>query len=226
VKRLHLTVEGQTEQEFAVTVLQPHLAAFNVFLARPRLTGPHGRRGGRIPQGGMFNRFVHALNDMRRWLREDQSADARFSMMVDLYSLPPDFPRHAAARALTDPHAQAQLLEYALAQEIADPRFIPSLQVHEFEALILADPARIASLIEKREKEIQELCGECGLFLNPELINDGQHTHPKARIRRHIPEYDENVHGPLLAEEIGLQNLRARCPHFAEWLTRLETLDR
>ncbi len=92
MKRLYLTVEGQTEQAFAVDVLQPHLRGFDVFVSRPRLTGPHGRRKGRIPGGGMFNRFQHALNDIRRWLKEDQSGDARFSMMVDLYSLPSDFP--------------------------------------------------------------------------------------------------------------------------------------
>lgn len=225
MKRLHLTVEGQTEQEFAVGVLQPYLAAFNVFLAKPRLTGPHGRRGGRIPQGGLFNTFVHALNDMRRWLREDQSTDARFSMMVDLYHLPRDFPDHDAAMALTDPYAQTRHLEQALVREMNDSRFISYLQVHEFEALILSDPARIGSLIEGREREIEDLVQECQAFANPELINHGQHGHPKARIQKYVPEYDENVHGPLLAEDIGLQLLRARCPHFGEWLTCLEKLD-
>jgi hypothetical protein len=226
MKRLHVTVEGQTEQEFAVGLLQPHLAAFNVFLCKPRLTGPHGRRGGRIPQGGMFNTFVHALNDMRRWLREDRSADARFSMMVDLYHLPHDFPDHSTAMALADPYAQARHLEQALAGEMNDPRFIPYLQVHEFEALILSDPPRIGSLIEGRDREILDLDQECQTFTSPELINHGQHSHPKARIRKYLPEYDENVHGPLLAEDIGLLTLRARCPHFGEWLTVLENLDR
>lgn len=225
MKRLHLTVEGQTEQEFAVSLLKPHLAAFNVFHEKPRLTGPHGRRGGRIPQGGMFNTFVHALNDMRRWLRGDPSADARFSMMVDLYGLPHDFPDYEAAMALADPYAQVRHLEQALAREMNDPRFIPYLQLHEFEALILSDPPRIGLLIEGRDKEVRDLTQECQPFASPELINDGQHTHPKARIQKYLPEYHENVHGPLLAENIGLQVLRDRCPHFGEWLTHLENLD-
>jgi hypothetical protein len=88
VKNLYLTVEGQTEEAFAGELLQPHLSAFNVFLWPPRFTGPHGRRHGRIPRGGMFQTFRHALEDMRRWLKENQSPDARFSMMVDLYHLP------------------------------------------------------------------------------------------------------------------------------------------
>ena len=88
MKNLYLTVEGQTEEDFALKLLQPHLTAFGVFVWPPRFTGPHGRRRGRIPQGGMFHTFRHALEDMRRWLKENHSADARFSMMVDLYHLP------------------------------------------------------------------------------------------------------------------------------------------
>lgn len=52
MKRLYLTVEGQTEEQFALKVVQPHLVNFNVFLHPPRFMGPHGRRRGRIPRGG------------------------------------------------------------------------------------------------------------------------------------------------------------------------------
>ncbi len=90
--RLYLTVEGQTEQAFAVDVLRPHLADFGVVVVKPRLTGLHGRRGGRIPRGGLLGTFGHALRDIQRWLSEDRSEEARFSTMVDLYSLPHDFP--------------------------------------------------------------------------------------------------------------------------------------
>ena len=78
MKNLYLTVEGQTEETFARDLLEPHLAAFNVFLWPPRFTGPHGRRHGRVPRGGMFNTFHHALEDMRRWLKEIRSPDVPF----------------------------------------------------------------------------------------------------------------------------------------------------
>ncbi len=38
-------------------------------------------------------------------MKEDKSADARFSMMVDLYSLPTDFPGYDDAMTSMDPHA-------------------------------------------------------------------------------------------------------------------------
>lgn len=226
MKRLYLTVEGQTEEEFANKVLQEHLCAFNVFLHAPRLTGPHGRRRGRVPRGGMFNTFVHALEDMRRWMREDSSPDARFSMVVDLYQLPADFPGNTQAMRFDDGHRQADALEQALATELGDPRFLPYLQVHEFEALVLSEPARFADWFEDRRRAVDALTEECSRFGSPEQINHGQHSHPKARIQRYFPDYDENVHGPLLGESIGLPIMRRRCPHFDQWLSRLEGLDR
>jgi hypothetical protein len=120
---------------------------------------------------------------------------------------------------------QADTLQQALATEVADARFVPYLQVHEYEALVLADPRRIAMLYEAVPAQIEGLCEECGEFATPEEIDHGRQSHPKYRIQRHFPEYDENVAGPLIAENIGLPVLRHRCPHFGEWLTRLENLD-
>ncbi len=225
MKRLNLTVEGQTEQTFAVNVLQPHLAQFNVMVVRPRLTGLHARRKGRIPTGGLLNTFRHSLGDIRRWMSEDKSPDARFSMMVDLYSLPTDFPGYQEAIELADPYKRAAYLEEALASELADARFIPYLQVHEFEALVLADPDSFCDWFDGIDNQVANLKTECAHFQTPERINDGQETHPKARIKKHIEDYDENVDGPALAEAVGLTAIKKQCPHFAEWLTTLEQLD-
>ncbi len=59
---------------------------------------------------------------------------------------------------------------------------------------------------------------------NPELINDGKFTAPSKRIIKEIPEYDKVNAGPLIVEKIGLDVLRRGCPHFNEWLTKLEDL--
>ena len=147
-------------------------------------------------------------------------------MMVDLYALPHDVPGHAEAMTLADPHAQAATLEAALADAVKDKRFIPYVQVHEFEALLLAAPAKFAELFERRERQIAMLVAECGPFASPELINHGQHTHPKVRIKKYLEDYDENVDGPLLAQAVGLNLIRQKCPHFDQWLTKLENLDR
>lgn len=222
--RLLLTVEGQTEQAFAVDALGPHLAAFNVYIEKPRLTGTNKRRKGRIPQGGM-NKFQHPLEDIRKWMREVESPDARFSMMVDLYSLPKDFPGYDNAMVSSDPYEQAKVLEEALAAELGDRRFIPYLQVHEFEALVLSKPEVFCDWFENAQRSAAALAAECSSYDSPELIDHGKETHPKARIRKHFRDYDENVDGPMLAKEIGLASIRSKCPHFDRWLKKLEELD-
>jgi hypothetical protein len=222
--RLCMTVEGQTEQAFAAQVLTPHLARSGVMLAKPRLTGPISRRKGRIPRGGMLGTFAHALGDMKRWLKEDREENVRFTMMVDLYGLPSDFPAYGSAMDERDPYRRADVLEAALAEEIKDERFIPYLQVHEFEALVLAQPEAFARLFENSERATNKLTRVCRDYDTPEKIDDGQDTHPKARIRSLFPDYDENVDGPLLAHDIGLDVIRNACPHFHRWLTALEEL--
>ena len=70
------------------------------------------------------------------------------------------------------------------------------------------------------------LIAECDRFASPELINHGQHTHPKARIKKYLVDYGEKADGPPLAQAIGLDRIRQKCPHFDQWLTKLENLDR
>jgi hypothetical protein len=60
----------------------------------------------------------------------------------------------------------------------------------------------------------------------PEEINDGDQTHPSARLEKHIPSYrraKKRVGAPAAAD-IGLPILREKCPHFGQWLTSLEKL--
>lgn len=225
MKRLYLTVEGQTEAAFVRDVLTPHLANFNVLVHPPRLTGLHKRRVGKIPGGGLLGTFQHALFDMKTWTKEDKSPEARFSMMVDLYHLPRDFPGYEKSMERASGWEQAEVLERELSAVMNDERFLPYLQVHEFEALVLTEPLRLRMLYEVTDARIKILDSGCGKFSSPEEINHGQHTHPKSRIQQVIPEYDENIAGPLLAQDIGLIRIATVCPHFGGWLRRLESLD-
>ncbi len=146
-------------------------------------------------------------------------------MMVDLYHIPHDFPGYAEAMAHADCYRQVEILETAIAAERSDARFIAYLQVHEFEALVLSDPGKFADWFGDRQPALAGLTAECQPYDTPERIDHGPHSHPKARIEKHFADYDENIHGPLLAYAIGLPALWARCPHFDRWLARLEQLD-
>ena len=58
----------------------------------------------------------------------------------------------------------------------------------------------------------------------PEDINDDPHSAPSKRILTVWPDYQKTFHGPLIACDIGLDVIRAACPHFSAWLRRLEAL--
>ena len=102
-------------------------------------------------------------------------------------------------------------------------RFIPYVQMHEFEALLFSDPARFASGIgcPKLEQGFNKI--RCQ-FETPEHINNGQQTSPSKRILELMPEYQKTVFGPLAVLEIGLATIRKNCPLFDRWLSDLELL--
>lgn len=58
------------------------------------------------------------------------------------------------------------------------------------------------------------------------MIDDGRTTAPSKRIIQKIPIYQgaKTSAAPLIAEKIGLTKIREKCPHFDEWMTRLEGL--
>ena len=51
-------------------------------------------------------------------------------------------------------------------------------------------------------------------------------ANPSKRIIAQFPEYKDlkTTVGPRMAERIGLENIRSKCPHFKAWIGRLEKL--
>jgi hypothetical protein len=117
-------------------------------------------------------------------------------------------------------------LEEALGKDFDHPRFVPYIQLHEFEALLLADPSKFDWEFIEHDAAIRRLQALAASVATPELIDDGEHTAPSKRIIAEIPEYAgrKASAGPLIASKIGLPVLRQKCPHFDDWLRRIETL--
>lgn len=144
--------------------------------------------------------------------------------MIDLFKLSGDFPHLSEVRNLP-PLERVRVLEKHFAHDIDDPRFIPYLQLHEFEALILVGLAELEHQHPNRRRDIKELCERLAReSSDPEEV-DGLRP-PSYRIKEVIPEYNKRVDGLATAERIGLPRLRERCRHFGEWLSRLESIHR
>ena len=221
--RLNIIVEGQTEEAFVNQTLKPHLSRFSIGVSA-RVVTTRKERGTKY-RGGLSTYFK-AKRDITLWTKQDRNADVRFTTMFDLYGLPTDFPGYKSAAADADPYQRVLALEDAFRKEISDRRFIPYIQLHEFEALILSDPRQLDSQFDNRADGIAKLETMATQFPSPEHINDNANTAPSKRIIREIPEYEGSKvsAGPIVAEKIGLSTLRSKCAHFAEWLEKLESL--
>ena len=218
--RLYITVEGPTEKEFADSALKPHLARFEIDV-RPRVVITSRKLGKR---GGILG-FQKLQGDLTRLMKEDQQDEARFTTMIDLYALPKQFPGWEEAQKKSNPLDRVTALENALEAEFSEPRFLPYIQLHEFEALLYCDLAQLQQRISDSDAGIEALRREIGI-LQPEDIDEGPETAPSKRIIRHVPIYERNKIrvGAPAAAAIGLTTLRTKCHHFGDWLSRLEAL--
>ena len=213
-------MEGHAEKAFAVATLAPHLAQFSVNL-QTRIVVTNRKLGAR--GGGTY--FATFKGDLALLMQDQSNADVRFSSMIDLYALPQDFPKWQEAQPIEPPVLRVQFLQNAWSELVDDSRFLPFIQLHEFEALLYCNLAELEKRIEDSAQGIEALRQEVGT-MPPELINDGLTTAPSKRIIRHVPSYAKTKVrvGAPAASAIGLVELRKKCPHFDSWVARLEGL--
>jgi hypothetical protein len=114
-------------------------------------------------------------------------------------------------------------LEGRLRLDIGESNFIPFIMAHEFEALLFANPEKFEDWTDS-ENVVRELKSAASKFSSPEDINDNPEQAPSKRIMAAMPSYEKTFHGPIIAAEIGIDELRRSCAHFAEWLSQLEKL--
>ena len=215
--------EGQTEEAFIRQLVAPALAERTVFVS-PRLlrTSRQGRGGGLTK-----DRVLHHLP---RILKERD--DVYVSTFFDLYGLAPDFPGLSEASVSTDPIQRAVGIEAAFGDAVVElagcrrAQFVPHIQPHEFESLLFADVSAFATARSAWHGCLPQLARVREQYPTPEHINDGQTTHPSARLGRLLsrPNYSKRADGLTVAANIGLPRIREECRHFAQWLSRLEAL--
>lgn len=215
-----MLVEGQSEEAFVKQTLAPWLAASGVLVQGPIVLWTK-----RLPAGGGHRGGVGSWEQIRKNLSPLLAdGDAWVTTLLDFYGLPDDVPGLAEHKGRGAADQQAASLQAELAAAFGHaPRFLPFLALHEFEAWLFAAPEVVATHF-GNPAIATRLAGEIPDPGGPEAINHGHDTHPKARLRKHCPGYKETSDGPTVLAKIGIPAIRARCPHFAGWLARLEAL--
>lgn len=226
VARLLVHVEGVTEETFVNEVLAERLIALGYQRVGARLLGNARQRDRR----GGIRGWATVRRDISRHLLEDAGCIA--TMMVDYYGLPQSgdkaWPGRAPATALSVPE-RGPCVEMALLNDLAQHiegafdrrRFIPFVIVHEFEGLLFSDCEAFARGIGQSglAEKLQAIRDQ---FASPEEINDSSTMAPSKRVEALVAGYSKPLYGNLAALEVGLDSMTADCPHFRDWLTRLE----
>ncbi|KPX03483.1 DUF4276 family protein [Pseudomonas syringae pv. coryli] len=218
--RVHVICEGQTEEMFINEVLAQAFQNLDIYLI-PALIGKPGHKGGNF-------RFERLLSDVEKRLLGDRQAYC--TTFFDFYGLPEEFPGKANASCKSTVDEKADCLLEAMTERLANKlgdeamrRFIPYVQMYEFEGLLFSCPTRLAVGINQPalEDRFLHIRNE---FETPEAINNSPMTAPSKRLQKLYDGYEKPLHGSLAAIEIGLPIIRQQCTRFDAWLRQIEAL--
>jgi hypothetical protein len=219
VSRVHILVEGQTEETFTRDILAPHLYTRGVYLYITIIRTKRVKDGPDF-KGGITS-YERVRNDLERLLHDANAVAV--TTMFDFYGLPTEFPGKASMPA-GDCYSRVAHVEEEFRKDINHDKFIPYLVLHEFEGLMFSMPEVIAEMFPERNAR-RRLQAIRDTFNSPEEINDNPTTAPSKRLKQIFGStYQKTLHGPLITGAIGLDVLRRECPNFNDWLARLEAL--
>lgn len=216
MQRVIVICEGQTEVEFCKQLLVPYFSGKAIFIYTPLIKKSGG---GIVPWSSL-------KKQIERHLTQDRLAYV--SLFVDYYGITAkfNFPGWETAHKEVDKSKRMEILENEMKRDInitLQSRFIPYLQLHEFEGLLFNNlEAFEATIPESDFLDKRELRDVLEKFPNPELINDTPENAPSFRLKRCLKGYNKIVYGAMLAEQIGLKKIMDKSPRFNAWIRKVE----
>lgn len=214
MRRLIIVCEGQSEQAFVENVLSPYLYSWgNVYDVRGTLIPTSkGHTGGNVS----YDKFINRVKEVLR----NESTDTMVSTMVDFFKFPkvPDLTESYSQ--LNGDLTKVLALEEHIEMAVRNDRFIPYIQLHEFEALLFSNKSGFEKYLpEEKSEALGELSDH---YPNPEDINSSPEKAPSKRFLDIYPKYSKVIDGSLIAIEVGIHAMLTKCPHFNSWVTRLK----
>ena len=158
---------------------------------------------------------------MIRAARDTQYERNYFTTMIDLYALPSDFPGFHQAQK--EPYARVKSIEEAFGAEIDHYRFVPYIELHEFETLVLCNLPKVGQIYSNAQKQINDLDKQWREETggNVELVNSSRESAPSKRLIKSVEgyyNYDKRLMAVAATQDIGIEALRRQCAHFNQWI--------
>lgn len=219
--RIHVICEGQTEEMFVKEMLPDIFISNNIELY-PSLIGKPGHKGGNF-------KFERLLRDVKNRLFNDSKSYC--TTLFDFYGLPSNFPGKKESVTLKTTEQKQDIIHKKIIEMLipeigtsAIKRFIPYVQMHEFEGLLFSEPSIIAKEIGNKNlaTSFEKIKNA---FDTPEHINDSPSTAPSKRIKEIFPQYEKVTYGTLIALEIGIEKILLECPLFNNWIEKLKSIE-
>lgn len=214
MRRIAILVEGQSEQAFVDSVLQPALG-YNVAYLTAIIVATHRpAAGGKFSGGG---RWRHYRDDLRRLVNQPQWD--LVTTLIDFYAFPDDLPVNCAR-----PHRGRDCVvrtASAMQAEINSQKFLPFVILHELEALVIASGAIQQAPLGDRTlgRQFRALLDEAGGDV--EMIDDAPDTSPSKRLQGLVTHYDKIRDGIAILQAADLSEALQYCPGVATWVSRL-----
>lgn len=211
MKTVIIICEGETEEEFCKTLLSQYLQG--VCRIEVRLLG------------GNCN-WERIKNFAEKALKQQKTAVV--TTFFDYYGVKTkNFPNWTKSLNFNKANVRDRidLLEVGMLEAIDNNlsyRFIPYIQMHEFESFLFNNIEVFDDNFNQNEFNRTELLTLLNDFPDPEMINQGTETSPSHRLIKILSSYDKIVYGNILAEMIGIDNIRKKNKHFNDWIERLK----
>ena len=217
---VYVICEGKTEGTIVKNILAPAVALKGDYL-HPVQIGRKRRKGGNV----IFGRLA---SDVRDHLYNKRNAYC--TTFVDFYGIDANFPGKKEANSKSSLSEKQRVVCDAFEDKLAATldegpmrRFIPYVQMHEFEGLLFSDPNQLAYGLGSQDLA-QQFWAIRNDFETPEHIDDSPATAPSKRIQSLFPRYRKVQMGERAAKAITLPRIRQQCPLFNAWLNKLERL--
>ncbi len=217
MKRIIIICEGPTETEFCKDVLYPFFIGNAMHVQTPLIK----------KSGGGIVSWPSLKAQIINHLQQDTSAIV--TTLIDYYGINEkhSFPEWQIAEGTIDRNSRMKILENGMLSSIPSEfrrRFIPYIQLHEFEGLLFNNAEVFKANFSTQEADLAGIEQIIINNPNPELINNGKDTAPSKRLSKLIPGYNKIVHGAVIAEAIGINELRYKSPRFNNWIHNLSAL--
>ena len=195
--RVGVSVEGKTERNFVTAVMRPYLYKKGILIQPINIRGNVS--------------IDRACREIKRLSHEFDFV----TIFYDFYGFQGKKPGETKAS-----------LEQRLVERIDNQlsrRFIPYIQMYEFDGLLFSSPADLA--LRLKDDSIEAWANDILRIhnSNPEEINDSRDTAPSKRLGFKTI-YSKTELGHVIAKDIGLEKIRKKCPGFGVWLEKIEGL--